>query len=108
MIALHAMPYEAHKALWDTLDVGYFMRHDANRHCLAHHASCHAMSAPESPIVRARRSPAGEGLQVLVYAEDQTDLFARVCGYFDQGGLQHPRCAHPHRQAPATRLTPSR
>jgi [protein-PII] uridylyltransferase len=28
-LALHAMPSEAHKALWDTLDVGYFMRHDA-------------------------------------------------------------------------------
>jgi [protein-PII] uridylyltransferase len=28
-----------------------------------------------------------EGLQVLVYAPDQTDLFARICGYFDQGGF---------------------
>jgi [protein-PII] uridylyltransferase len=38
----------------------------------------------EEPIVRVRRSPLGEGLQVLVYAKDQTDLFARICGYFDQ------------------------
>jgi [protein-PII] uridylyltransferase len=29
----------------------------------------------------------GEGLQVLVYTEDQTDLFARICGYFDQAGF---------------------
>jgi [protein-PII] uridylyltransferase len=37
--------------------------------------------------VRARISPIGEGLQVLVYTEDQTDLFARICGYFDQAGF---------------------
>ncbi|HEX5698674.1 MAG TPA: [protein-PII] uridylyltransferase, partial [Rhodoferax sp.] len=29
-LALHAQPFEGHKALWDTVDVGYFMRHDAN------------------------------------------------------------------------------
>ena len=38
------------------------------------------------PIVRARRSPIGEGLQVLVYTRDEPDLFARICGYFDQHG----------------------
>jgi UTP:GlnB (protein PII) uridylyltransferase len=26
-------------------------------------------------------------LQVLVYTPDQTDLFARICGYFDQAGF---------------------
>ena len=38
-------------------------------------------------MVRARLSPAGEGLQVLVYTQDQHDLFARICGYFDQAGF---------------------
>jgi [protein-PII] uridylyltransferase len=37
--------------------------------------------------VRARTSLAGEGMQVLVYAPDQADLFARICGYFDQTGF---------------------
>ena len=32
-------------------------------------------------------SPLGEGLQVLVYARDQQDLFARICGYFDGAGF---------------------
>ena len=39
------------------------------------------------PVVRARRSLAGEGLQVLVYAPDQPDLFARICGYFDRAAF---------------------
>jgi [protein-PII] uridylyltransferase len=83
MIALHAMPFEAHKALWDTLDVGYFMRHDASD-IAWHTKQLSRYVHTEEPIVRVRRSPLGEGLQVLVYAKDQTDLFARICGYFDQ------------------------
>lgn len=85
-LALHSLPHEAHKKLWDTLDVSYFMRHDADDIAWhTRHISRHV--GTEQPIVRARRSPAGEGLQVLVYTADQPDLFARICGYFDQGGF---------------------
>ncbi len=85
-LALHAEPFEGHKALWDTLDVSYFMRHDASD--IAWHArqlSRHVGKA--KAIVRARRSSAGEGMQVLVYTPDVPDLFARICGYFDQAGF---------------------
>ncbi|MFZ5568599.1 MAG: [protein-PII] uridylyltransferase [Pseudomonadota bacterium] len=82
-LALHSLPHEAQKKLWDTLDVSYFMRHDADDIAWhTRHLSRHVGTA--QPIVRARRSPVGEGLQVLVYAADQPDLFARICGYFDQ------------------------
>jgi [protein-PII] uridylyltransferase len=85
-LQLYALPFEGHKKLWDTLDVGYFMRHDASdivwhtRHIARHVGQAKA-------IVRARMSPVGEGLQVLVYTPDQPDLFARICGYFDQAGF---------------------
>lgn len=85
-LALSAQPYESQKALWDTLNVSYFMRHDPSD--IAWHArqlSRHVGSPV--PIVRARQSLAGEGVQVLVYAPDQADLFARICGYFDNAGL---------------------
>ena len=85
-LALHAEPFEGHKALWDTLDVSYFMRHDASD--IAWHArqlSRHVGKA--KAIVRARLSSAGEGMQVLVYTPDVLDLFARICGYFDQAGF---------------------
>jgi [protein-PII] uridylyltransferase len=127
MLALYAEPFEAHKALWDTLDVGYFMRHDAAdiawhaKHLSRHvgprpvpgsdttpnapdaeaqkaatgvneSATPEAAELSDAParrrvIVRARLSPVGEGLQVLVYTPDQPDLFARICGYFDQSGF---------------------
>jgi [protein-PII] uridylyltransferase len=85
-LALYALPFEGHKKLWNTLDVGYFMRHEAGdivwhtRHLARH------VGTP-CAIVRARLSQVGEGLQVLVYTPDQPDLFARICGYFDHAGF---------------------
>jgi len=86
LLALNALPFEAHKALWTTLDVSYFMRHDAADIAWhTRHLSRHVGSA--RPVVRARQSLAGDGLQVMVYAADQADLFARICGYFDRAGF---------------------
>jgi [protein-PII] uridylyltransferase len=85
-LQLFALPFEAHKKLWESLDVGYFMRHDASDIAWhTRHVSRHVGSA--KVIVRARLSPVGEGLQVLVYTPDQADLFARICGYFEQAGF---------------------
>jgi [protein-PII] uridylyltransferase len=92
LMALHAQPFEAHKPLWDTLDVSYFMRHDANdidwhtRQLSRLLSLAKQDSKPLGVTVRARVSLAGEGMQVMVYAPDQADLFARICGYFDQTG----------------------
>ncbi len=88
LLALHAEPFQAHKALWESLDVSYFMRHEAFD--IAWHArqlSRHVGKANPTTIVRARRSAAGEGMQVVVYTPDASDLFARICGYFDQAGF---------------------
>jgi [protein-PII] uridylyltransferase len=85
-LALAALPFEVHKKLWDRLDVGYFMRHDAGE--IAWHTRHISRYVGQGkPIVRARLSPVGEGLQVLVYTPDQPDLFARICGYFDGAGF---------------------
>jgi [protein-PII] uridylyltransferase len=111
-LALYAMPHEVEKALWNTLDVSYFMRHDASdiawhtrqlsRHVISKIATSSPKSTAFSPdtmpatqqkasnieaIVRARLSPVGEGIQVLVYTPDQSDLFARICGFFDSEGF---------------------
>jgi [protein-PII] uridylyltransferase len=81
-LALHSMLPGAEEALWKTLQVSYFARHDGNE--IAWHArALNRLASTELPVVRARLSPVGEGLQVLVYSPDQPDLFARICGYFD-------------------------
>ncbi len=71
------------KVLWQTLDVSYFMRQAASD--VAWHTRLLVPHIGSSvPIVRARFSPIGEGLQVLIYAPDIPDLFARICGYFER------------------------
>jgi [protein-PII] uridylyltransferase len=86
LLRLETVPDHAHKALWDKLDVGYFLRHDAadiawQTRVLYRHVET------QTPIVRARPSPVGEALQVLVYVKDRPDLFAGICAYFDRNGL---------------------
>jgi len=82
MLALHSMLPGAEETLWKTLDLNYFARHDSGE--IAWHARAlnRRVDTP-TPLVSARLSPVGEGLQVLVYAPDRADLFARICGYFD-------------------------
>jgi [protein-PII] uridylyltransferase len=86
LLNLASLPPDVERALWKTLELSYFARHDAGD--IAWHArSLHSHVASTAPIVRARLSSLGEGLQVLVYAPDRRDLFARICGYFDGAGF---------------------
>ena len=85
-LALYYMPPDIEVPLWKTLDISYFARHDAPD--IAWHTRMlwrHVQT--EKPVVAARLSPVGEGLQVLVYAPDRPDLFARICGYFDRASF---------------------
>ncbi len=64
----------------------YFQRHTAEE--IAWHARhLYYRVDAAAPVVRARLSRSGAGLQVLVYLPDQKDLFARVCGFFGRAGL---------------------
>jgi [protein-PII] uridylyltransferase len=72
-----------HEALWKTLDDNYFQRFEA-ADIGWHTRTLWSRAVPDKPIVRARLSPVGEGLQVLVYAPDQPGLFARITGFFER------------------------
>ncbi|HUP06146.1 MAG TPA: [protein-PII] uridylyltransferase, partial [Caldimonas sp.] len=86
LLNLASLPPDIEQPLWKTLEVSYFARHDAGD--IAWHArSVREHVTTTVPIVRARLSSLGEGLQVLVYAPDGHDLFARICGYFDGAGF---------------------
>ncbi|MES2089421.1 MAG: [protein-PII] uridylyltransferase [Pseudomonadota bacterium] len=85
-LALYQLPDGSEQALWKTLNMSYFARHDAPD-IAWHTRSLWQLVDTPKPIVRARLSSAGEGLQVLVYAPDRADLFARICGYFDRAGF---------------------
>jgi [protein-PII] uridylyltransferase len=70
---------------WGQLDTAYFLRHDSED--ISWHAlTLYRRPASPKPVVRTRINPAGTGLQVMIYAIDQPELFARICGFFARLG----------------------
>jgi len=79
----NAIPEFVAQNLWAKLDEGYFLRHEAQE--IAWHARVLDGNADAiAPVVKARLAPSGEGLQVMIYTPDRDDLFARICGFFEQ------------------------
>ncbi len=86
LLRLYGLSDTAQDALWRHFDVPYFLRHDAQE--IAWHTRLlHHRESADKPVVKARLSPAGEGLQVMIYVIDQRDLFARISGYFGSIGF---------------------
>ncbi|WP_035051455.1 [protein-PII] uridylyltransferase [Andreprevotia chitinilytica] len=85
LLQLYGMRADAHQAFWNELDTVYFLRHDA-REIAWHTRQLYSRFNTSEPIVRARLSESGEGLQVLVYSPDMPDLFARICDFFGRAG----------------------
>lgn len=78
---LYALPPDSYQLLWAQLDDSYFLDHDPQE--IAWHTRLLAFKVnADTPIVKARLSRAGEGLQVMVYCPDQRALFARICNFF--------------------------
>ncbi len=82
-LRLYGLDSNAHVALWQQLDVAYFLRHDASD-IAWQTRSLYGRINSLTPVVKCRLSAIGEGLQVTVYVKDQPDLFARICSYFDR------------------------
>ncbi|TMH39274.1 MAG: [protein-PII] uridylyltransferase [Betaproteobacteria bacterium] len=86
LLRLYGLSDTVQDALWRHFDVPYFLRHDAQE--IAWHARLlHHRESADKPVVKARLSPAGEGLQVMIYVPDQRELFARISGYFGSIGF---------------------
>lgn len=69
------------EALWDGLGEAYFIRFDDDE--IAWHSRLlMPHQKTEKPIVRARLSPKGVGIQVLIYSKDHHEIFARICQFF--------------------------
>ena len=85
-LRLYAVPEGSEEKLWRQLDAVYFQRHTADE--IAWHARhlYFRVDSPE-PVVKARLSRDGAGLQVMIYLPDQKELFARICGFFGRARL---------------------
>ncbi|AZN35986.1 [protein-PII] uridylyltransferase [Iodobacter ciconiae] len=85
LIRLHGLRQEAHEEFWKVLDTVYFLRHDA-KEIAWHTRMLFSRTSTNKPIVCARLSESGEGLQVMVYSVDKNDLFAQICSFFERAG----------------------
>ncbi len=82
-LAKYGLQPQAYESLWQNVGAGYFTRFDSDE--IAWHSRLltpHVFAS--APIVRARLSPNGDGIQVMIYTRDQVDLFARICNFFDR------------------------
>ena len=86
LLRLYALSDGVKDRLWASLDITYFLRHDAQE-IAWHTRNLHYRVDSEKPVVKARLAPFGEGLQVMIYTKDREALFARICGYFDRAGF---------------------
>jgi [protein-PII] uridylyltransferase len=86
LLRLYALSDAVKDRLWASLDITYFLRHDAQE-IAWHTRNLHYRVDAEKPVVKARLAPFGEGLQVMIYTRDRESLFARICGYFDRAGF---------------------
>ena len=81
-----ALPEAVHESLWQEVDTVYFLRHSAEE--IAWHAlALHDRRDVGRPLVKARLSPHGAGVEVMVYTHDETDLFVRMAGFFSRAGF---------------------
>lgn len=86
ILRLSALADNVQDSLWPKLDVSYFLRQGASD-IAWHTRHLYWQVDTNKPIVKARLSTIGEGLELLVYTRDEMDLFARICGYFDSKNL---------------------
>ncbi|HWH47431.1 MAG TPA: [protein-PII] uridylyltransferase [Burkholderiales bacterium] len=77
----YAIPEGSQRELWQQLDDSYFLRHDEQDLVWHTRLLNYRVNSP-TPVVKARLSPIGEGMQVMIYSRDEKSLFARICGFF--------------------------
>jgi len=77
---------DSREAFWRYLDVAYFLRHDAPD-IAWHTRHLYFQATPDHPVVKARLTEQGEGIQVMVYTRDREDLFSRICSFLGSRGL---------------------
>ncbi len=74
---------QSYQTLWNNVGEAYFARFESDEIAWQSRLlTPHVYS--DKPIVRARLSPNGDGIQVMIYTKDQEDLFARICNFFDR------------------------
>lgn len=84
-LSRYGLSTQTYEKLWSEFGDNYFVRHESDEIAWQSRLLTPHLYT-EKPIVRARLSPYGDGIQVMIYTKDQNDLFARICNFFDRMG----------------------
>ena len=82
-LAKYGLQASAYNELWNKVGEAYFVRFESEEIAWQSRLLMPHIFA-DKPIVRARLSPNGDGIQAMIYCKDQDDLFARICNFFDR------------------------
>jgi [protein-PII] uridylyltransferase len=75
----------SYEPLWEKFGANYLVRHDCDEIVWHSRLLTPHLNTPK-PIVRARLSPNGDGIQVMIYHKIEKALFASICNFFDRMG----------------------
>ena len=85
ILSHYSIMERSYQPLWDKLGAQYFIRHTGQE--IAWHSRLLLTHVnTKDAIVRARLSPSGDGIQVMIYTPDRDDLFACICSVFERIG----------------------
>jgi [protein-PII] uridylyltransferase len=83
VLRLYGLADDGRPSLWKRMDSSYFLRFDSDLIAWQTRKLWNHVDST-IPVVRARLSPAGEGIEVLIYGPDRRQLFARICAFFER------------------------
>ena len=83
LLNLYAIAPEVYELLWAQLDAEYFLRHEPDEIAWHTRLLAHRVNSA-APIVKARLSRIGVGLQVMVYGPERPYLFVHICAFFER------------------------
>lgn len=85
ILSHYSIMERSYQPLWEKLGTQYFVRHTGQE--IAWHSRLLLTHVDTiDAIVRARLSPSGDGIQVMIYTPDRDDLFACICSVFERIG----------------------
>lgn len=84
-LSKYGLKQSSYETLWQTFGANYLVRHDTDE-IVWHSRLLTPHLHTQTPIVRGRLSPNGDGIQVMIYHKVTSGLFARICNFFDRMG----------------------
>ncbi len=86
IIRLSGLSDEQRDRFWNTMDVAYFLRHEAID-IAWHTRTLFAHIKTQETIVKARPIEASDSIQIVVFTKDTANLFKKIASYFYQNQI---------------------